>query len=89
VNPERIDVERIPRAIHVVRGQKVIVDRDLAERYGFSTGNLNKAVTRNLARFPLDFTFQLGPEEIGILKFQAIRGLMAPTPRSRRRIGFH
>ena len=47
-----------------------MLDRDLAELYGVSTGNLNKAVKRNLKRFPDDFMFQLTDEEFKILKFQ-------------------
>jgi len=45
-------------------------DRDLAELYGVSTGNLNKAVKRNIKRFPDDFMFQLNNQEFEILKFQ-------------------
>ena len=47
-----IPVERIERAIFLIRGQKVILDKDLAILYQVSTGNLNKAVNRNLDRFP-------------------------------------
>jgi len=46
--PDEVVMEKI----HVLRGQKVMLDRGLAELYGVSTGNLNKAVLRNLARFP-------------------------------------
>jgi len=49
----------------------VILDRDLADLYGVSTSSLNKAVGRNLDRFPADFMLHLTPEEIGILKFQS------------------
>ena len=47
-----------------------MLDRDLAELYGVSTGNLNKAVKRNMKRFPDDFMFQLTDEEFKILLFQ-------------------
>lgn len=47
-----------------------MLDKDLAELYGVSTGNLNKAVKRNIKRFPVDFMFQLDHEEFEILKFQ-------------------
>ena len=47
-----------------------MLDRDLAELYGVSTGNLNKAVKRNMKRFPDDFMFQLPDEEFKILLFQ-------------------
>ena len=62
-------VERIEKAILQIRGQKVILDRVLAEMYGVTTGNLNKAVRRNLDRFPPDFMFQLKQEEYESLKF--------------------
>lgn len=47
-----------------------MLDRDLAELYQVTTGNLNKAVSRNLGRFPEDFMFQLSEEEFGNLRFQ-------------------
>jgi len=62
--------ERIMDKIFLIRGQKVMLDRDLAELYGVSTGNLNKAVKRNIKRFPDDFMFQLTDEEFKILLFQ-------------------
>jgi len=68
-NSMLIPVERIDRLIIMVRGQKVILDRDLAALYGVSTGNLNKAVSRNLDRFPDDFMIQLNPEELRDLIF--------------------
>jgi hypothetical protein len=49
--------------IHVIRGQKVMPDRDLAEMYGVPTSRLNEAVKRNVTRFPEDFMFQLTEEE--------------------------
>jgi hypothetical protein len=65
-----IPAERIEKAILLVRGQKVMLDRDLAELYGVTTGNLNKAVKRNLDRFPPDFMFQLKQGEYESLRFQ-------------------
>ena len=56
--------------IHLVRRQKVMLDRDLAKLYGVTTGNLNKAVTRNIDRFPDDFMFTLTREEMNSLMFQ-------------------
>jgi len=58
--------------IHVVRGQKIMLDADLAELYGISTGALNQAVKRNLSRFPVDFMFQLTAEEHERLKSQIV-----------------
>ncbi len=60
----------ISNKIFLIREVKVMFDKDLAELYGVSTGNLNKAVKRNIKRFPEDFMFQLNNEELEILKFQ-------------------
>lgn len=65
-----IPQERIEKSILLIRGHKVMLDRDLAGLYGVSTGNLNKAVTRNLDRFPKDFMFQLTKDEFNNLIFQ-------------------
>jgi len=62
--------EIITNKIYLVRDKKVMLDEDLAELYGVSTGNLNKAVSRNIARFPDDFMFQLTKEEFNNLFFQ-------------------
>jgi len=58
-----VPAERIEQAILLIRGQKVLIDRDLAQLYQVSTKVLNQAVKRNLKRFPLDFMFQLNSEE--------------------------
>ena len=65
-----VPVEIIQNKIYLVRGHKVMLDRDLAELYGVLTGNLNKAVRRNLDRFPLDFGFTLTKGEFQNLMFQ-------------------
>lgn len=62
--------ERVESKIFLIRGQKVMLDRDLAELYRIGTRDLNKAVTRNLLRFPEDFMFQLSKREFENLKFQ-------------------
>jgi hypothetical protein len=67
---EVIPIERIARAILVIRREKVMLDSDLAALYGVTTGNLNKAVKRNGERFPTDFMFQLDAEEVANLKIQ-------------------
>jgi len=59
-----IPVERIEKAILLIRGQKVMLDRDLAMLYGVETRALNQAVNRNIRRFPSDFMFELSREEI-------------------------
>jgi len=65
-----IPIERIERAIYVVRGQKVMLDSDLAALYGVSTARLNQQVNRNVERFPEDFMFQLTIEEFKVLMLQ-------------------
>jgi hypothetical protein len=64
-----VPMQRIERCILMIRGEKVMLDRDLAVLYGVSTGNLNKAVSRNLDRFPQDFMFELTEDEFENLKF--------------------
>lgn len=56
--------------IYNIRGKKIMLDRDLSVLYGVTTGNLNKAVKRNIKRFPIDFMFQLTMEEYDFLRFQ-------------------
>ncbi len=58
-----VPVEIIQSKIYLIRGQKVMLDKDLAELYGVETGHLNRAVKRNSDRFPVDFMFQLTAEE--------------------------
>ncbi len=60
----------IQSKIYQIRGRKVMLDRDLAELYQVTTGNLNKAVKRNIKRFPPDFMFQLTTGEWESLRFQ-------------------
>ena len=62
--------EIIINKIYLFRNQKIMLDKDLAELYGVTTGNLNKAVKRNLNRFPDDFMFRLIEEEFKNLIFQ-------------------
>lgn len=59
-----ISTQAIERSILIVRGQKVLLDRDLAALYGVEAKVLNQAVNRNLARFPDDFMFQLTKQEL-------------------------
>ena len=58
-----VSMERIERAIYLIRGHKIMLDRDLAELYGVSTKVLNQAVKRHKERFPADFMFQLTMQE--------------------------
>jgi hypothetical protein len=66
----QVPTELIEQRIYLIRGQKVMLDRDLAELYQVQTKNLNKAVKRNIDRFPEDFMFRVAPEEIESLRFQ-------------------
>ena len=65
-------MERIERAIIIVRGEKVMLDGDLAEIYGVGTKVLNQAVKRNASRFPQDFMFHLTAEEWDSLRSQSV-----------------
>jgi len=64
--------ERIEKAIYLIRGEKVMLDRDLAKLYGVMTGALNQAVRRNRERFPEDFMFQLTSAEVAELNLSQI-----------------
>jgi len=63
MNKKEIAVELVATKIMLIRGRKVMLDRDLAALYEVETFNLNKAVKRNIDRFPEDFMFQLTKEE--------------------------
>ncbi len=65
-----MEIAVIQNKIYEIRGVKVMLDKDLAELYQVTTGNLNKAVKRNIKRFPPDFMFQLTAEEWEDLRFQ-------------------
>jgi hypothetical protein len=65
-----VSVEQITRSILVLRGTRVILDRDLAAVYGVTTGRLNEAVKRNARRFPEDFMFRLTQEEAELSRSQ-------------------
>ena len=80
-----IPVERLVRQIYLVRGLKVMLDRDLAELYGVTTGNLNLAVRRNIDRFPEDFMFQLTKEELNNWRLQIATSNSAAKMGLRRR----
>lgn len=65
-----ISSEKIEKRIFLLRGQKVMLDADLAELYGVETGALKRAVQRNRERFPEDFIFPLTFQEVGNLRCQ-------------------
>lgn len=78
-----IPIERIAHLICTFREQRVMLDSDLANLYGVSTGHLNRAVKRNAGRFPSDFMFQLSAAEADFLKCQF--GISKPGRGGRRR----
>jgi hypothetical protein len=67
-----IPIERIERKIYDIRGERVLLDSDLAEIYGVTTKVVNQAVRRNITRFPGDFCFQLTTDELDILRSQFV-----------------
>jgi hypothetical protein len=67
-----VTAEQVQTAILVCRGQRVLLDSTLAALYGVTTGALNRAVKRNMARFPDDFMFQLSAAEVAALKSQSV-----------------
>lgn len=64
--------DQVERRIHVLRGERVILDEDLARLYGVSTKVLNQAVRRNRSRFPADFVFRLTGQEFSPLRSQIV-----------------
>ncbi len=70
--PKSAIIEAVENAIHLIRGQRVMLDSDLAEFYGVETKVLNQAVRRNIHRFPTDFAFQLKAEELTNLRSQIV-----------------
>jgi hypothetical protein len=65
-----VPIGRIEKLIIIIRGHKVILDKDLAELYGVGTRDLNRSVNRNLKRFPEDFMITLSYQEVKNLMFQ-------------------
>ena len=66
----RRKIANVESAIHLIRGQRVMLDSDLAAIYGVTTKRLNEQVRRNISRFPEDFGFQLTVEELSNLRSQ-------------------
>jgi len=71
-------MQELKYKIHTIRGKQVMLDSDLAKLYEIQTSNLNKAVKRNIERFPPDFMFQLTKNEFQILIFQS--GISSENP---------
>lgn len=78
--PPLILVEQIEPRILLIRGQRVILDADLAELYGTTTKRLNEQVKRNSGRFPADFMFQLTSEEAQARWSQLVTTSEPPQP---------
>jgi hypothetical protein len=70
--PTVVPMDRIERAILLLRGHKVMLDSELAALYGVETKVLNQAVSRNIERFPADFMFQLTEAEATLLRSQSV-----------------
>jgi len=70
-------VKRVDSRVRFLRGQKVILDHDLAELYGVTVKRLNEQIKRNAARFPADFRFQLNRSEAEILRSQIATSSLA------------
>ncbi|MBM3833722.1 MAG: ORF6N domain-containing protein [Verrucomicrobia bacterium] len=80
-------IENIESRILFVRGQKVMLDSDLAQIYAVTTNRLNEQLKRNASRFPADFAFQLTAQEVAILRSQIATS--SGWGGRRREIGFH
>jgi len=83
IHAKPVPFAAVETRIHLIRGRKVILDRDLAELYGVSTKALNQAVKRNIQRFPDEFVFQVAKEEADALRSQSVT-LNEAVPDSRR-----
>jgi hypothetical protein len=70
--PDMISSKEIEKKIYLLRDQRVMIDRDLAELYGVETKVLNQALKRNIDRFPDDFIFQLTKNEFDALRSQFV-----------------
>src|SRR5437588_9590148 len=80
---ELIPAGRLAQPIHLLRGQEVMLSRDLAELYEVPVKVLNQAVKRHASRFPTDFVFQLTAREFGILKSQFVTSSSGGPRRAR------
>ena len=72
LNVAKYKVENIKNLIHNIRGKQVMLDSDVAELYQYATKNINKAMKRNVERFPNEFCFQLNEKEYNSLKSQIV-----------------
>ena len=70
---ELITTSDIRSKVYIIRGQQVMLDKDLAEIYGYEVKRLNEQVKRNISRFPEDFMFQLNKEEMSSVENSTLR----------------
>jgi hypothetical protein len=77
--PRALSVEVIATRIYLIRGQRVMLDKDLARLYGVSVKALNQAVSRNSKRFPGDFMYQLTRQEVAYLRSQIVTSNTEPS----------
>jgi len=82
MSDELVPIEQIKNRIYFIRGQKVMLDRDLAELYDIETKNLNKAAKRNIERFPERYMFQLTNDELENLRFQFVTANLSVMSRN-------
>ena len=82
---ENVSSEEIKKLIYTIRGKQVMIDSDVAKLYHYETKNVNKAVKRNIDRFPEEFCFQLTEEEFQTLRFQIGTSKQNEEPRGGRR----
>ena len=81
---QRLPAKQLEQAIHVIRGQRVMLDSDLARLYGVTTAALNQAVKRNAERFPEDFAYQLARQEFTSLISQNVISKSSPGGTTKR-----
>ena len=70
LNVEKYEVDNIKNLIYTIRGKQVMLDSDVASLYHYTTKNVNKAMKRNILRFPEDFCFKLTENELKLMWFQ-------------------
>ena len=70
--PVTIEPQQVQQMIHVIRGERVILDSDIAKLYGVETKNLKRQVKRNITRFPADFMLELTRDEYNALRCQNV-----------------
>ncbi|OFZ26746.1 MAG: hypothetical protein A2577_00650 [Bdellovibrionales bacterium RIFOXYD1_FULL_36_51] len=83
---QEVIISKIEKMIYILRGQKVMLDSDLAELYGVETKALNQAVKRNFSRFPSDFSYQCNNSDLESLRSQFVTANPATHWNYKRRV---